>query len=99
MKWFNNWFAKKCKAAWEDAQNQPEEAKYPNRLGTVRESEEVSVEGLRFCVMSAQGGIIVQTRQYDKRTDRSNLSTHIIPDGDNIQERIAQIVSLELLRS
>ena len=25
MKWFDNWFAKKCKQAWEDAQNSEKE--------------------------------------------------------------------------
>jgi hypothetical protein len=49
--------------------------------------------------MSANGGVIVQLRQYDRKTDRSNLSTHIITDGEDVADRIGQIVSLEMLRS
>ena len=59
----------------------------------------VDIEGLRFNVMPAQGGTIVQIRHYDRKTDRHNNITHIIPDGEDISERIGQIVSMELLRS
>jgi hypothetical protein len=58
----------------------------------------VDVEGLSFNVMSAQGGTIVQIRHYDRKSDRNNNITHVIPDGEDISERIGQIVSLELLR-
>ena len=59
----------------------------------------VDIEGLRFNVMPAQGGTIVQIRHYDRKTDRNNNITHIIPDGEDIAERIGQIVSMELLRA
>ena len=58
----------------------------------------VDIEGLRFNVMPAQGGTIVQIRHYDRKTDRNNNITHIIPDGEDVAERIGQIVSMELLR-
>jgi len=58
----------------------------------------VDVEGLSFNVMSAQGGTVVQIRHYDRKSDRNNNITHVIPDGEDISERIGQIVSLELLR-
>lgn len=60
---------------------------------------DVDVDGLNFNVMSATGGTIVQIRHYDRKTDRSNTVTHIIPDGENIAERIGQIVSMEILRA
>ena len=63
---------------------------------TVRD---VDVDGLNFNVMSAQGGTIVQVRHYDRKTDRNNTITHVIPDGEEISERIGQIVSMEILRS
>jgi hypothetical protein len=59
----------------------------------------VDIEGLRFNVMPAQGGTIVQIRHYDRKTDRNNNITHIIPDGEDIADRIGQIVSMELLRA
>jgi len=59
----------------------------------------VDVEGLSFNVMPAQGGTVVQIRSYDRRTDRNNSITHVIPDGEDIATRIGHIVSMELLRS
>jgi hypothetical protein len=59
----------------------------------------IDVEGLSFNVMSAQGGTVVQVRCYDRKTDRNNHITHVIPDGEDIADRIGQIVSMELLRS
>ena len=59
----------------------------------------VDVEGLSFNVMPAQGGTVVQIRCYDRRTDRNNHITHVIPDGEDIATRLGQIVSMELLRS
>lgn len=65
----------------------------------VRGSDEPEIDGLRFTVMSANGGTIVQLRQYDRKTDRSNNSTYIITDEEDIAVRIGQIVSMELLKS
>ena len=59
----------------------------------------VDVDGLSFNVMPAQGGTVVQIRQYDRKTDRNNHITHVIPDGEDIATRIGHIVSMELLRS
>jgi hypothetical protein len=59
----------------------------------------VDIEGLSFNVMPATGGTVVQIRHYDRKTDRHNNITHVIPDGEDIAERIGQIVSLELLRA
>jgi hypothetical protein len=62
-------------------------------------NDDVEVDGLRFSVMSANGGIIVQLRQYDRKTDRNNHSTYIITDDEDVAVRIGQIVSMELLKS
>ena len=59
---------------------------------------EIDMEGLAFSVMPARGGTVVQIRDYDRKTDRNNNVTHVIPDGEDIAERLGQIVSMELLR-
>ena len=60
----------------------------------------VDVEGLSFNVMPATGGTIIQIRhQYDHKNDRQRLSTHVIPEGEDIAERVGQIVSMEILRA
>ena len=59
----------------------------------------IDVEGLSFNVMPATGGTVVQIRNYDRRTDRNNSTTHVIPDGEDVATAIGHIVSMELLRS
>lgn len=62
-------------------------------------SHGAEIEGLNFTVMVATGGTIVQMRSYDRKTDRSTINTHIISDGEDVAERIGQIVSMEILKS
>jgi uncharacterized protein YegP (UPF0339 family) len=65
----------------------------------IRVSDEPDVDGLRFTIMRANGGIILQSRRYDHRTDRNEASTYIITDEEPYAERIGQIVSMEILKS
>jgi len=39
MKWFDNWFAKKCKEAWESAQNEEKEADNSPLVPRIRGSQ------------------------------------------------------------
>lgn len=54
---------------------------------------------LRFNVLSCQGGIVVQLHKYDHKRDRSDNSTYVIPEHEDVTQRIAQIVSMELLKN
>ena len=67
--------------------------------GIVRSNSAVDVDGLTFNVMKANGGVIVQTRTYDRKTDRNNYNTYLIHDEESIVERVGQIVALEILKS
>ena len=68
-------------------------------INSVRSSEAPDIEGLRFTVMPAEGGTIVQMRIYDRRKDESNNKTYVIPDSEtDIAHRVGQIVAMELIR-
>ena len=54
---------------------------------------------LRFNVTTARGGVILTVRNYDKRNDRHFYTAHVLHDDQNVAEGVAQIVSMELLRS
>jgi hypothetical protein len=72
----------------------------PESKMVVRETTEADIEGMRFTVMPAEGGTIVQMRIYDRRKDESNNKTYVIPDTEeDIAHRIGQIIALELLRA
>ena len=71
----------------------------PSKLATVRESHDADIEGMRFTVMPAEGGTIVQMRTYDRRKDESNTKTYVIPETEqDVAHRIGQIVALELFK-
>lgn len=66
---------------------------------SVRESTDADIDGMRFTVMPAEGGTIVQMRTYDRRKDESNTKTYVIPETEqDIAHRIGQIVAMELIR-
>lgn len=70
-----------------------------NKIATVRENDQPDVDGMRFTVMVAEGGTIVQMRTYDRRKDESNSKTYVIPDSEHdIAHRIGQIVAIELIK-
>jgi hypothetical protein len=65
---------------------------------SIREND-IDIEGLRFTVMPAEGGVIVQMRTYDRRKDESHNKTYLIPDTEqDIAHRVGQIVAMELIR-
>lgn len=68
-------------------------------IAPVRANDAPDIEGLRFTVMPAEGGTIVQMRVYDRRKDESNNKTYVIPDSEtDIAHRVGQIVAMELIR-
>ena len=93
MNWFKKLIVKWVREDWKNAQNEA-----ATIGGTIRESDVVDIEGIRFTLMAAHGGAILQTRKYDNRTDRHLYNTYIIADGEEVAERVGQIVALELLR-
>ena len=71
----------------------------PSKMASVRERDEADIEGMRFTVMPAEGGTIVQMRTYDRRKDEQNTKTYVIPDTEHdIAHRIGQIVAMELIK-
>jgi len=96
MKWFKKMVIKWVHDDWNNA-------KVSNNI-PVPEIECASIydvdldNGFRFTVLPARGGTIVQLRSYNRRNDRSSESTHVIPEGESIPERIGQIVSMVILQ-
>jgi hypothetical protein len=93
MKWLKRKFVRWIRQDWYN--NELVEKSPPVAVG----SRAVEIDGLSFNIMSATGGTVVQCRYYERKTDRTGYHTHVIPDGENIAERIGQIVSMELLRA
>lgn len=92
-----NWFKRKI-INWAQAKQQKYGIESQKIELAASEDDSVDIRGLTFRVMPAHGGVIVQMRSYNKKTDRENNITYIIPEGEDVAERVGQIVSMELLR-
>jgi len=55
-------------------------------------------KSLRFNVVPAAGGTILELRTYDPVNDRSKVYYHVIPGDTDAGEAIGRIVYMELLR-
>lgn len=110
FKWFDKWFAKKCKQAWEDSQYEPEEnltagmnaisgrVAKSRRISTVRDSEDLSTEPITFKMFKASGGWAIEFRQYDSRNDRMDTSLHVVNNEEDLGNHISKIITLEALK-
>jgi len=54
---------------------------------------------ISFELSTAVGGKILNVRHYDERKDRHEQQTYVIPNGEDVGERVAKIVNLELFRN
>jgi hypothetical protein len=50
-------------------------------------------------VYRADGGFVVETRQYDRKRDENNISLHVITDDRDLGQEIGKIITYQNLRS
>jgi len=112
MTWFDRWFYKQTKKAWENKdyyEQQYEDRDYKNRISAKMHTlasgsamvERGNPEGqdrITFELTSAVGGRILNVRRYDDRKDRHDNQTYVIASGEDVGTRVAKIINLELLK-
>ncbi len=107
MNWFDKWFYKQAKKAWENKDSYEEvyvnkaKAQRGLQLGTAMAIEKGRAEGenrITFELSSAVGGKILNVRHYDQHRDRHESQTYVIPSGEDIGERVAKIINLEMFK-
>jgi hypothetical protein len=54
--------------------------------------------GMNFTVYNADGGYVLEYHTYDNKTDTTENRIHIIQDNEDFGDRLAKILTLELLR-
>ena len=59
----------------------------------------IESRGMNFAVYRANGGYVIEHRVYDRKTDRSDNSLHIITDEKDLGEEIAKIITFENIRN
>lgn len=94
MKWFDNWFAKRVKKAWDEAHSRPIVP-----TNGIRAYDGLGSNGLNLTVYKADGGTVVEFRHYDPVKDRNMNSLHVITDNDDFAERLSQIITMEIIKN
>ncbi|CAB4133656.1 hypothetical protein UFOVP257_378 [uncultured Caudovirales phage] len=105
MKWLDRWLYRKVRDMWDHSYKYNDDSIHIISSNTkisrgTDSSETVNMDNsLRFNVLPALGGTVVEVRHpYEQKIDRSPISIHVIPDGEDISEHIGRIISLELLK-
>lgn len=107
MKWFDRWFTNKCKQSLGiETESDTEDAYVPitgskqrrNTIVRARDSDELPDGGLNIQVKSAHGGKIVIFRTYDERNDRNLYTTYLIHDGENFEQSLGKIITMESMK-
>jgi hypothetical protein len=64
----------------------------------VVEESSLSSEGMRFQLYRASGGYVIETRYYDRRTDRNENKMYVITEDQDVGQAIGKIITMESLR-
>ena len=98
MKWFDKWFAKKSKEAWENTKK--ENIYIEKALNTMHDPIPSRVDNektMTFKITKANGGWVIEHYQYDKKSDRNKNGIHIVTDDKNLGEELSKIITYENL--
>ena len=87
---FKNWVRK-----WLNQDDAVAELK-PSRL--VDSTELDSNQPMRLTIHRAAGGMVVETRTYDRVKDRQNQNLHIVTHDQDLAESLSKIITMESLR-
>lgn len=55
-------------------------------------------KAVRFAVLPARGGCVVETRTFNQKDHEWNVISHIIPEGTDVAKTVGDIVAMEMLR-
>ena len=108
MKWFDNWFAKQCKKAWDTANKDPDDysdisvnatpirRNRSNRLTKSGSTEDIDVMETRECytikMQSATGGTVIQISHYDSNKDEWVNDLFVVDDDKDLGQEITSIL-------
>jgi len=67
-------------------------------IGITTDGETLSSEPLRMSIYSANGGVVIETRQYDRVKDRSINQLYVVGHGEDIADTVSKVITMESLR-
>ena len=108
MNLFDKWLYTKVRDMWDNRHKYEADRGYNESTRAIKMNTlagaQVSRGGsegedrISFELTSAVGGKILNVRHYDDRKDRHESQTYVIPSGEDIGERVAKIINLEMFK-
>ena len=101
------WFAKISREAWEYEKRQNQERESAISINKLSRSMTISAgppsidqpeRAIQFTVYSASGGRVIETRRYDRKTDRSSNGLYIITSDQDFGRELDKIITMEHLK-
>jgi len=94
MKFFDKWFAKQAKKAWDAAQKENNliYVDSQKQIGISGGPNRIDVNGINMKLYVANGGYIVDFHRYDNIKDRGFNELHIINDGEDLGQRLSEVI-------
>ncbi len=62
------------------------------------EADRFNSDGIRLQIYKASGGYVVETRGYDRKTDRNHCTMHVINEEQDLGDALGKIVMMEALK-
>jgi len=102
MKWFDRWFQRQCRKAWDSAQgSDPIEETIKNWRPAPGLQPNLNRDGIRFQIHRAVGGYVVEYYDHTKNTsvgmDYTN-QLQIIPEDADLGQELSKIIMMETLK-
>lgn len=109
MNWFNQWFLRKWRWAWENRNEVETEVMSQTVVrNKARRAHSQSIavaddditwgDGLRITVKKMIGGYVVSFRVYDHIRDRNDDRHYIITDDSDFNLELGKIITMESIR-
>lgn len=106
MKWFDRWMYGKVRDMWDnrhkyEADKDYQESRAIKMMAGAQVLSKANPEGddrITFELTTAVGGKILNVRRYDQRRDQHETTTYVIPNGEDLSERMVKILNLEMFK-
>ena len=101
MRWFDQWFFRKWRWAYDNRDGIEQEDRAEKLRGLQVQEVEASPswqDGLRMNVKKVIGGYVVSFRTYDRVKDRSDERHYIITDEQDFNAELGKMITMESMR-
>jgi len=99
MRWFDKWFQRQAKRAWEAEQKGQHNLIYTDSNPRSISSNRIDANGINMKLHVANGGYIVEFHRYDDHKDRAFNELHVINDGEDLGQRLSEVIVQYILSS